>query len=173
MVSANRITTLPEQTAICAAMVETVAKATKNQVRPDACICTFFLNESGEDVISIPFSRRHEDSDVMGLIRASSERKQITDEMNSKKTIPMESQHGTFEGYFGQNSENSLKKDEKEFAIENQYSVATSQYWAIPFPSGDLPNGVFFLFAHDEREASILKSHLDAITMEIENDFKK
>ena len=80
----------------------------------------------------------------MDRIRSSTERKQITDEMNREKTILMESQSGTFEDYFSQNPENLLKLDEKEFLVENHYSIETGQYWAIPFPSGDRPNGVFF-----------------------------
>lgn len=160
--------TKSDKVAVCSTLIEIVAENTP--VHPDACICTFFPIEPGQSVESIPYSCKRGDSEAMRRIRKHRDAMPVTDKM-IQTGIPMNILQGTFQDYFKANEDNLVVSEEKIFVVKEGFTIAKSQYLAIPFPSGMAPQGIFFLFAHHTAELSILEEHLDTIVNCIETQF--
>ena len=158
-----------ENLALGKAFIEIVAGCAL--VNPDACITTYFPTASGQSIEAIPYSRHRETSEAMQGISAATGPMPESDKL--KDQSPIKVKEGTFQEYFDENGAISITKHEGAFVVENNYSITTSRYFAIPFPSGADARGVFFLFAHDETEFLALSGALDKITEGIKNHFNK
>lgn len=159
-----------EPVQLCQSLVQIIENV-DDSVQIDACISTFFIREGNNDFQAVPYSTQRDDSQAMNNIRNAT--KPISDAMKALGKLPVDVQFGAFTAYFSANAAQPIAQDELDFARENGFSKEKAWYLAIPFPSGDNPSGVFFLFIRNEQDLRFICRNLDQIEADIKNLFNK
>lgn len=162
-----------DRDALCKAHIEIVAVATKRQVVPTGTICTFFLDDTGQNIESVPYTERPIDPVISDRIRFSKKTKPVSKAMKVQAQVdpPMKISEDSLHNYIVQNPGNELVIDEIRFTEAIGYVTEVSHYLAIPFPNGYDAQGVFFLFLKNSEELKIANACCGKITAEIENLF--
>lgn len=154
--------------------MEIVVTATDRQINPAGAICTFFPDDPDQYIVSVPYSNVPvKDPTIMDRIRQSDDPKPVSKAMKTqaRNTPPMQVKEGSFQDYVDQNPGNKLVEDEMGFTEDIGYVTVNSHFMAIPFPSGDNAQGVFFLFLHSPDELKMAQKFQDKIVEKIKQRF--